>query len=224
MKRREFIKKSAIGSAAISMPFFLPEGSIFASTGNRMSDHVVFVAFAGGVRQQESVLQQYLDGSQDYPSAGNIMYNLLDGNAPTDKVVYGENNSNNENIPIPKLLSQTIQQQGTLFKEVNASTVGHYAGVNTLLTANYMYSQGLRVKPLMPTIFEYLRRHQGEKATKTWFIGNGIGNSIPLLDYSEHENYGPQYGANFLAPTITFGQDGEKHLKNAKIYLSLIHI
>ena len=42
-------------------------------------NHVVFVAFAGGVRQQESVLQQYLDGSQDYPSAGNIMYNLLDG-------------------------------------------------------------------------------------------------------------------------------------------------
>ena len=218
MKRRDFLKKTAIGGASISIPFILPGGSLFASSGSRMSDHVVFVAFAGGVRQQESVLQQYLDGSQDYPSSGNIMYNLLDGSAPTDKLVYGENNANNENIPIPKLLSQTIQQQGTLFKEVNASTVGHYAGVNTLLTGNYMYSQGLRVKPLMPTIFEYLRRHQGEKATKTWFIGNGIGNSIPLLDYSEHESYGSQYGANFLAPTITFGEDGENHLKNAKIY------
>ena len=68
-----------------------------------------------------SVLQQYLDGSQEYPSSGNIMYNLLDGAAPTDKLVYGENNANNENIPIPKLLSQTLQQQGTLFKEVNYS-------------------------------------------------------------------------------------------------------
>ena len=218
MKRRDFIKKSALGGAALSVPLILPSGSLFASTGSRMADHVVFVAFAGGVRQQESVLQQYLDGSQEYPSAGNIMYNLLDGNAPTDKLVYGENNASNENIPIPKLLSQTLQEQGTLFKEVNASTVGHYAGVNTLLTGNYMYSQGLRVKPLMPTIFEYLRRHLGEKATKTWFIGNGIGNSIPLLDYSEHISYGSQYGANFLAPIITFGDDGEKHLKNAKIY------
>ena len=219
MKRREFIKKSSIiGGAAITMPFILPSGKLFAATGNRMSNHVIFVAFAGGVRQQESVLQQYLDGSQDYPSSGNIMYNILEGNAPTDKLVYGQNNNNNENIPIPKILSQTLQRQGTLFKEVNASTVGHYAGVNTLLTGNYMYSQGLRVKPLMPTIFEYLRRHLGEKATKTWFIGNGIGNSIPLLDYSEHSNYGSQYGANFLAPTITFGDDGDKHLRNAKIY------
>ena len=77
MKRRKFIKKSVIGGAAISIPLILPGGSLFAPTGSRMSDHVVFVAFAGGVRQQESVLQQYLDGSQDYPSAGNIMYNIL---------------------------------------------------------------------------------------------------------------------------------------------------
>ena len=49
--------------------------------------------------------------------------------------------------------------------------------------------------------------------TKCWFVGNGIGNSIPLLDYSEHDNYA-QYGANFLQPpTITFSDDGDKHLK-----------
>ena len=216
MKRRTFIKNSALGAAAISTPFILPSGRLFAATGNRMADHVVFVAFAGGVRQQESVLQRYLDDRQEYPSAGNIMYNIFEGATPTDKIVYGPTGS--VETPIYKLLTQTLQSQGTLFKEVNASTVGHYAGVNTLLTGNYMYSQGLRNKPSMPTIFEYLRRHQGEKATKTWFIGNGIGNSIPLLDYSLHPDYGSQFGANFLAPTITFGDDGEKHLKNAKIY------
>ena len=218
MKRRTFIKNSALGAAAISAPFILPSSRLFAATGSRMADHVVFVAFAGGVRQQESVLQRYLDDSQEYPSAGNIMYNIFNGTAPTDKIVYGTDGIVNGDTPIPQLLTQTLQSQGTLFREVNASTVGHYAGVNTLLTGNYMYSQGLRNKPSMPTIFEYLRRHQGEKATKTWFIGNGIGNSLPLLDYSNHEDYGAQYGANFLAPTITFGDDGEKHLKNAKIY------
>ena len=218
MKRRSFLKNTALGAAAITAPFILPSGRLFAATGSRMADHVVFVAFAGGVRQQESILQRYLDDSQDYPSVGNIMYNMFDGAPPTDKIVYGTDGIISGDTPIPKLLSQTLQQQGTLFKEVNASTVGHYAGVNTLLTGNYLYSQGLKMKPSMPTIFEYLRRHQGVKATKTWFIGNGIGNSLPLLDYSLHPDYGSQFGANFLAPTITFGDDGEKHFKNAKIY------
>ena len=219
MKRRSFIKKSSLASAAaISIPFILPSGRLFAASGMRMADHVVLVALAGGVRQQESILQRYLDDSQSYPSAGNILYNLFDGSAPTDKIVYGTNNIINGDTPIPKILSQTLQNQGTTFREVNASAVGHYAGVNAMLTGNYMYTQGLRNKPTMPTIFEYLRRHQGEKATKTWFVGNGIGNSIPLLDYSTHAEYGASYGANFLAPTITFGSDGEKHLKNAKVY------
>lgn len=218
MKRRTFIKNSALSVAAISTPFILPSGRLFAATGQRMADHVVFVAFAGGVRQQESVLKRYLDDSQEYPSTGNIMYNIFNGSSPADKIVYGTDGIVSGDTPIPQLLSQTLQSQGTLFNEVNASVVGHYPGVNTLLTGNYMYSQGLRNKSSSPTIFEYLRRHQGEKATKTWFIGNGIGNSIPLLDYSTHEDYGSQYGANFLAPTITFGSDGENHLKNAKVY------
>ena len=217
MKRRSFLKKATLASAAITTPFILPSGRLFAASGMRMSDHVVLVAFAGGVRQQESILQRYLDDSQAYPSAGNILYNLFDGAAPTDKIVYGTKNIIDGDTPIPKILSQTIQNQGTTFREVNASAVGHYAGVNAMITGNYMYSQGLRMKSNMPTIFEYLRRHQGEKATKTWFIGNGIGNSIPLLDYSIHSDYGASYGANFLAPIITFGSDGEKHLKNAKI-------
>mgnify|MGYP005706169399 CR=1 FL=1 len=102
MKRRKFIKKSLISGAAITMPFVLPSGRLFASSGNRMADHVVFVAFAGGVRQQESVLQRYLDDSQAYPSAGNIMYNILDGAPPTDKIVYGTTNYVNGDLQYQK--------------------------------------------------------------------------------------------------------------------------
>ena len=47
MKRRKFIKSLALGSTAIGMPAILPQGSLFASTGYAMADHVVFVAFAG---------------------------------------------------------------------------------------------------------------------------------------------------------------------------------
>ncbi|MEE2699947.1 MAG: hypothetical protein VYD71_01110 [Bacteroidota bacterium] len=219
MKRRNFIKKTVLGSAAaISIPYILPAGRLFAQSGAKLADHVVFVAFAGGLRQQESVLQRYLDDSQQYPSAGNIMYNMFNGAPPNDKIVYGTTQVVQGDTPIPKILNQTFESQGTLFREVNSSFVGHYGGLNTLLTGNYLYSQGLRNKPTMPTIFEYLRRYTGEKATKCWYVGNGIGNSIPLLDYSTHAEYGSRFGANFLAPTITFGSDGEKHLKNAKIY------
>ena len=54
-----------------------------------MADHVVFVLFAGGIRQQESVLQQYLAGSQNEDIPGNIMYNMLNGDPPEDKIAYG---------------------------------------------------------------------------------------------------------------------------------------
>jgi len=218
MKRRKFLKNAALGTTAIGMPFLIPSGRLFAATGSAMADHVVFVAFAGGVRQQESVLQRYLLDSQDYPSEGNIMYNLLNGSSPDDKIVYGTDGVVQGDTPIPKILNQSLESQGTIFKEMISSHAGHYGGLNTLLTGNYQYTQGLNSKSQTPTIFEYARRHLGIPASKVWYIGNGIGNSIPLLDYSIHPDYGSQYGANFLAPTITFGNDGVKHLKNAKVY------
>lgn len=184
----------------------------------RLANHVVFVLFAGGVRQQDAVLQQYLDGSQNESIPGNILYNLLDGAPPDDKIVYGVDGDRPGEVPISPILSQTLQQQGTLFKEMQATLVGHYGGLNVALQGNTTRSQGLRQKPLNPTIFEYLRRHAGLSATKVWFIGNGIGNSVPLLNSSLHESYGPQYAANFLAPTVTFGQVGFDHLSNAKVY------
>jgi hypothetical protein len=218
MKRRKFLKNATLGATAIGMPFVIPSGRLFAASGAPMAEHVVFVAFAGGVRQQESVLQRYLLDSQDYPSEGNIMYNLLNGDAPNEKIVYGTDGNVAGDTPIPRILSQSLESQGTVFKEMVSSHAGHYGGLNSLLTGNYQYTQGLNSKSQMPTIFEYTRRHLGVPASKVWYIGNGIGNSIPLLDYSIHPDYGSQYGANFLAPTVTFGSDGFKHLSDAKVY------
>ncbi|MCF8463533.1 MAG: hypothetical protein K9G41_01725 [Flavobacteriales bacterium] len=219
MKRRGFIKKAAAATAgAFVAPYILPSGRLFAATGAQLAQHVVMVMFAGGVRQQESVEQTYLAQSQGIPVEGNIMSNMLDGAAPTQKVVYGTDGNLAGDTPIPAILSTTLQQQGTLFREVRSSHAGHYGGMNALLQGNTLYSQGLRQKPLNPTIFEYTRRHMGAPASKTWFVGNGIGNSTPLMNYSHHPDYGAQYGANFLAPNITFGSQGQEHLSNAKIY------
>ncbi len=217
MKRRAFVKKSvALSAGAIAAPYILPSGRLFASTGSKIADHVVYVLFAGGVRQQESVLQRYLDDSQGLPFEGNIMYNMLEGAPPSAKVVYGTGEGGIN--PIPKILSQTLQKQGTLFKEVNALSAGHYGGLNNLVQGNRAATQGLKQKPVNPTIFEYLRRHGGYKATDVWFLSNGIGNSTPLLNYSDHPDYGAAYGANMFAPTVTFGALGEEHLSDAKLY------
>lgn len=220
MKRREFIKKIGIAAAgSIVAPYILPSGRLFASTGGIQSaQHVVLVMFAGGVRQQESVMQGYLNDSQGLGSsyAGNIMSNILTGAAPNLKVVYGTGPGGIN--PIPRVLSNSIQSQGTLFKEVRSLTAGHYGGWSALLQGNNVSSQGLKQKPLYPTIFEYLRRHGGFPATKTWFVGNTIGNSLPLLNYSDHPNYGAKYGANFFAPLVTFGTKGQQFLGDAKIY------
>jgi len=221
MERREFVKKvglTAAGSAAF--PYILPSGRLFAKTNAELADHVIYVLFAGGVRQQESVLQQYLSGSQGVDIGGNIMYNMFNGTAPDKKIVYGTTPTNEPtgSLPIPKLLTNTLQSQGLLFPEVEAVNGGHYGGLNSLLTGSRSTAQGLKVRPNSPTIFEYLRRHRGFKASDVWFVGSGIGNSFPLLNSSNHEMYGTEYGANFVAPSITFGNEGLDVLSNAKVY------
>ena len=217
MKRREFIRKTGLtAGAALVAPYILPSGRLFAQTGSQIAPHVVMVMFAGGVRQQESVLQRYVEDSQNEPYPGNIMYNMLDGEAPTQKIVYGTGAGGID--PIPQILNSSLQSQGTLFSEVTALSRGHYGGLNSLLQGSNAITQGLRQKPVNPTIFEFLRRHGGYSATDTWFIGNGINNSVPLLNYSIDPGYGASYGANFFAPNITFDGACENFLGDARVY------
>lgn len=221
MKRKEFIKHTALLGAGLPLSYYFLNGQgVFQRRGEEKAPFVVYVLFAGGVRQQEAVEQRYLAGSQQVNIEGNIMYNLLEGNAPDSKIVFGTTPSGEleGSRPIPRILNQTLQKQGTLFKEMRAVNAGHYGGLNSLLTGTTAAAQGLKVRPMAPTIFEYLRKHAGFKATDTWFIGNTIANATPLLNCSAHPDYGLNYGANFFAPLITFGADGMDALSNAKTY------
>lgn len=222
MKRKEFIKKSGllIGGSLVG-PYILPSGRLFAKTGTEKASHVVLVMFAGGVRQQESVLGRYLEDSQGVSGAyGNIMPNLFKGEAPDKKVVYGLDvpGEVKGTDPIPRLVSSPLSDNGLFFPEVRAQSAGHYVGLNTLLTGSTATTQGLKVRPKSPTIFEYLRRHRGFSATECWFLGNGIGNSTPLLNSSDVSDYGLSYGANLFVPPVTFGGAGRSVLSNAKPY------
>lgn len=221
MQRRTFIKKAALATGSIIIaPYILPSGRLFATTNAPMADHVVFVLFAGGVRQQESMLKRYLADSQKINIEGNIMYNMLEGAPPPLKIAYGTTLPGGQQggQPISQLLSTTLQKQGTLFQELRYSKggTGHYGGLSAGVSGAYGLTQGLRQRPLSPTIFEYARRFGGMKATDTWFVGNGITGSVPLLNHSDHKDFGAKYGGNFIAPTVTFG--AEKYIKGFKIY------
>src|SRR4026209_1374623 len=88
MKRRTFIKKTALATAGIlTAPYILPSGRLFAGIGDRVVNHVVFVLFAGGVRHQESVDMSYLT-AQGLPSSGNLMENILGGPPPSSNIIY----------------------------------------------------------------------------------------------------------------------------------------
>jgi hypothetical protein len=225
IKRRQFIKKAGLAAAGtITVPYILPTGRLFATTGNPpMAEHVVFVLFAGGVRQQEAIEQLYLADSQGLNNVeGNIMSNMLTGDAPDQKIVFGVDTPDGQpgGQPISPILQTPLDQQGTLFKEVlfSSAGTGHYVGLSTGVSGFYGTTQGLQQRPLHPTIFEYVRRYMGARATDVWFIGNGINNSTPLLNHSEHPDFGWQYGANFFAPNITFGAAGEEFINGFELY------
>ncbi len=226
MKRRKFIKNTSAAALSSSLfPYILPSGIINSKTASPMAEHVVFVLFGGGVRQQESVLMRYLAGSQNEDVEGNIFYNMLNGAPPDTKIAFGTDDLANDligSIPIDALLQTPLELQGTLFPEVafSSGSTGHFGGLIAAMSGNYssIDEGGLKQRPAAPTIFEYLRKHAGFNATDTWYVGLNTAASRPLLNHSNHPDYGSKYGGNFIAPTVTFGAPGQNHFMEFKNY------
>lgn len=214
INRRSFVKKTAaLASGLIAAPYILPSGRLFAASGARIVDHVVFVLFAGGIRNQESVKQMYLQG-QNINTSGNVMENMLSGPRPTNNLsLYN---------PWTPILTAPLAAQGTLFPEVryNFGPTGHYNGHTVAMTGNYTETGlNLNINPEYPTIFEYYRKHSdpAKSALNAWWISEGLG-PYPSLNYSRDADYGPMYGANYLRPATVFGNYGEKYYKDAAYF------
>lgn len=187
MKRRSFLKNAGLTAAAsIAAPYILPSGRLFAKTMNRKVNHVVFVLFAGGIRNIEAIAQE----------EGNLM-----------PASFAGANSTNPGLdpipasPYPSLLSS----EGTLFQEFRYAEgpTGHFNGHTVALTGVYS-NTGLNLKahPEAPTLFEYYMKHNSPAVTarNAWWVSNSLG-PYPALNYSQHPSYGPLYGANHIAPT-----------------------
>ena len=204
--RRDFLKKAALGTVgAFFAPTILPSGRLFAATGARKADHVVFCLFAGGVRQLESM--QMADG--------NLMKCMLNGSAPiSPDIAPGMSFLPASPVGLP------LQNYGTLFKEFryyNGPT-GHVSGHHTAITGVYNANDlNINLPPTAPTIFEYYRKHNSPSmsALNAWWISDSLG-PYPSLNFSSDSNYGALYGANYIQPATLLSQSGYNALGTPK--------
>lgn len=214
MNRRQFVRRAALtAGATFAAPYILPSGRLFATTGSRVANHVVFVLFAGGIRNQESIEKAYLSAQPGFSTSGNIMNNLLNGAAPSSNLVY---------TPWAPVLGSPLQQQGTLFREMRyeQGPTGHYNGHTVAITGNYTETGlNLNQNPDFPTVFEYYRKHTNPNASalNAWWLSEGLG-PYPSLNYSRHPLYGVRYGANYLRGASIFSGLGLQYFGNAVNY------
>lgn len=207
MKRRSFIKKTALASlGAFTVPYILPSGRLFAATGARKANHVVLCLFAGGVRNLESVQK----------AEGNIMpYTFLGTEPISSDILPGM-------TPLPAVSSSPLQTKGTLFKNFRYAQgpTGHFNGHTTAVTGVYTATDlNLKENPEFPTIFEYYRKHNSPSTTalNAWWVSDKLG-PYPALNYSRDADYGPLYGANYMQPSSFISQAGYDVLGNPKLF------
>jgi len=207
MERRKFIRNLGLGAAAtIGVPYLLPSGRLFASTGVRKANHVVFCLFAGGVRNLESV----------HKVDGNLMPYSFKGNENISSDIISGIDF------VPPNTGITLQEQGTLYKEfrMKYGPTGHYGAHATAMTGVYTGENlNINTNPQYPTIFELYRKHNspGMSAKNAWWVSNSLG-PYAHLNYSSYEGYGADYGANFIQPGSIISQEGFDSLGNSRVY------
>ncbi len=203
MERRKFLKQAGLTAAGmVAAPYLLPSGRLFAASGARVANHVVFCLFAGGIRNFDSVQKK----------EGNLMPGLLSGNESLTPDIAASVD------PLPALPGASLQQYGTLFREFRygSGPSGHYNGHTTALTGQYTdNSLSLLERPPSPTIFELYRKHNTpiQSAMNAWWISH-TNQLYPILNYSTFDGYGPQYGANQLSPTTLFNSGAGEFLSD----------
>ena len=203
MNRREFIRKAGLAAGGLfAAPYILPAGTLFAPTGNRIANHVVVCLFAGGVRNIESIKM----------ADGNLMPHTLTGAQQISADILPGMTT------LPGRKGAALQTQGTLFKEFrfNKGPTGHVNGLVTAVTGAY-YRNGVSAKtnPPLPTVFEYYRKHSQPEgqALNAWWIADRL-DPFFFFNYSRHDEYGPQYGANFMQPATILSNRGYHSLSD----------
>ncbi len=204
--RRSFLKRAGLATAgAFAAPYILPSGRLFASSGVRRANHVVFCLFAGGVRNLDTIQK----------AEGNLMpYTLFGSEAISSDILGGMD-------PLPAPSANPMQFAGTLFKDFRykSGPTGHFNGHTTAMTGVYTDNDlDIKTNPQYPTVFEYYRKHNSpsQTALNAWWVSNSLG-PYPALNFSKDSNYGALYGGNHIQPASIIGT-GYNALGNPKVF------
>ncbi|MHC4451972.1 MAG: hypothetical protein ACYS0E_17840 [Planctomycetota bacterium] len=97
---------------------------------------------------------------------------------------------------VPNLMR--IAEQGVIAPNVNVMNNGHFGATMTIFTGNTEY-RGIRENDRgpNPTVFEYVRKGNSLPAQTVWLSTSGGAQQRNLV-YSQHEDYGQNYGANLI--------------------------
>lgn len=97
---------------------------------------------------------------------------------------------------VPNLMR--LAEHGVLFPRTRASNLGHFGATLSIFTG-ISESRGIRdnARGTDPTLFEYLRKDLGLKASEVWISTSG-GAQEANLAYSLHPDYGSRFGAGTL--------------------------
>lgn len=212
MKRRNFIKKAGIATAGMFVaPYILPSGRLFAASGTKLVDHVVFCLFAGGVRNIESI-------KQDQSNLLTTMFNgTFQSQTGIDAILPASPFANP---------NDRLQKYGKLYREFRYAQgpTGHFNGHVTAVTGKHTQTDlNFKAHPDSPTVFEYYRKlsdpSNPKSALNAWWVSDSLG-PYPALNYSKEINYGSTYGANYLQPASLISLESYNQIGNPKIFSS----
>jgi hypothetical protein len=106
---------------------------------------------------------------------------------------------------VPNLMQ--LGGEGVIVPSVGVRNVGHYGALLSLFTGRFEV-MGIREneRGYDPTIFEYVRKHAGLKASDVWLSASG-GPQQRNLAYSLHKDYGAAFGANLISADGVFNAE-----------------
>ena len=180
--RRDFLRKTATAAAVAPLSGSLLSGSLLA---NAQPAHLAGSLPMLPMKTQHIVLVAFAGGVRS-----------------KDVIETPEN--------APNL--QRIAQNGVTLPNMRCANVGHYGAALSIFTGN-VEVMGIRDdgRGLNPTVFEYLRKEAGLSASDLW-LSTSNGAQGKLFAYSEHPDYGADYGANVLDGDGIFNVEFQKIL------------
>ena len=123
---------------------------------------------------------------------------------------------------LPGLSGAPLSTQGTLFKEFRfkEGPTAHVSAHLAAISGQYI-TNGLNTKQRtpLPTIFEYYRKHTSptKNALNAWWVADR-SDPYNRFNFSSHQRYGAQYGANFIQPNTILSSRNVSSLGNPKSF------